>query len=73
MWNRLSQKHYRINTLEWEDVLGIKRKLTSKTHSADLEKKLKFKKDSNRLSEDAAKVAIHEEAMEVAVQPRRVQ
>lgn len=73
MWNRLSQKHYRINTLEWEDVLGIKRKLTSKTHSADLEKKLKFKKDSNRLSEDATKVAIHEEAMEVAVQPRRVQ
>ena len=72
-WNRLSQKHDRINTLEWEDVLGIKRKLTSETHSEDLEKKLKLKKDSNRLSEDEAKVAIHEEAAEVAVQPCRAQ
>lgn len=72
-WNRLSKKHDKINTLEWEDVLGIKRKLTSETHSEDLEKKLKLKKDSNKLSEDEAKVAIHEEAAEVAMQPHQVQ
>ena len=73
MWNRLSQKHNRINTLGWEDVLGIKRKFTFETNFEELEKKLKLKKDSNRLSEDEAKVAIHEEAAEVAVQPRQIQ
>lgn len=29
-WSRLSQKTNRINTLEWEDVLGIKGSLTLK-------------------------------------------